>query len=180
MPLHEAPEVGVQTPESLPHLERRLGVGDGGFDFEAIADDARIGEKRSDLPPIVAGNLLGIEPIHGLAVVLALLQDGLPAQPRLRPLQNQELEEPPVIVKRDPPFPIVVGESQFGLRPRAAPQQRLSVHQVLPRRDVRRISCPLPASGLAGYSPAPRLPQPAFLLTQCGAGGTGWFSSLRA
>ena len=52
---------------------------------------------------------LGIE---GGAVVLALLEDRLPAQPGLGALQDQKLEQHTVVLERHAPFLIVIGNHQ--------------------------------------------------------------------
>ena len=71
---------------------------------------------------VEARDLRGVEAGEGLAVVLALAQDGVPAQAGLRGLQGQELEERAVVVDGDAPLVVMVGDV-VGLRevdPRAA------------------------------------------------------------
>jgi hypothetical protein len=73
-----------------------------------------------------SGNLRGIEPCEGAPVVLALVEDGFPRQSRLRALEDQELEEHPVVVHRHAPFRVVVGDAERRLRPGAALDHQIS------------------------------------------------------
>ena len=69
-------------------------------------------------------HLRGIEPGESLAVRLALLQHRQPVQPGLRPFQNQEFEERPVVVNGDAPFAVVIFGEQRAGGPRAADSLR--------------------------------------------------------
>src|SRR5438045_6554057 len=37
--VHEAPQIGIERTELIADVERRSGVGDGGLDLHAVADD---------------------------------------------------------------------------------------------------------------------------------------------
>lgn len=76
--------------------------------LEAVADDPRIFQQRVDLPLSVPGHLLHVEPVERLDVAISSFQYRDPAQPRLRPLQHQKLEQPPVVMDRHPPLRVVV------------------------------------------------------------------------
>lgn len=90
--------------------EIRAGVGDSGVDLQAITDDARIGEELFDFGRGVAGHAGGIEVVEGLAIRLALFEDGVPGETGLGPLEVEKLEEGAIIAKRDAPFGVVVGD----------------------------------------------------------------------
>lgn len=93
---------------------------------------ARRGEYGRDanrlvwLRDVLDGVSNGVEMVEGDAVILALLQDGMPAQAGLRAFEHEHLEEVPVVVRGHAPFLVVVGEVEFIGGPRAASQ--LPVH----------------------------------------------------
>ena len=114
------PDVGIECAKFLLQLQKCLCIPNRGFDFQAVADDAGIGEQLANLPLVVAGHLLGIETVEDFAVALALAQDGVPAQPGLGPLQDEELEEFAVVVDRHAPLRVVIRNVDGVLRPGAA------------------------------------------------------------
>jgi hypothetical protein len=61
-----------------------------------------------DARQIEGGHLNRIEPGQGPPVALPLAQDGQPAQPRLSPFQDQELEQDALLVHRHAPLAVVV------------------------------------------------------------------------
>ena len=79
--------------------ERRCAFVNGGCDLQAVAHDAGVRQqRRRSWRRHRARHLARVEAVEGLAIVVALVQDGGPAQARLRAFENQELEEHPVIV----------------------------------------------------------------------------------
>jgi hypothetical protein len=75
--------------------------------------DARNVDDRgfdTDLPLVVAGDLPWIEPVERATVGVPLAEDGAPAQTRLRSFEDEELEEEAIVVYRDAPFFVVVGD----------------------------------------------------------------------
>ena len=81
---------------------------DSGFDFEAVANDAGVEEQTVNVFLSVAGDTRDLEVVKGLSVVPPLLQNRQPAQPGLRPFQNEKLKKASVIMNRNAPFSIVV------------------------------------------------------------------------
>ena len=53
--------------------------------------------------------VLRVETVEGCSVVLALAQHGVPGEAGLRSLEDEKLEEPPVVVDRHTPLLVVVG-----------------------------------------------------------------------
>src|SRR5258708_21719397 len=117
----ELPEVVVERAQGGADLKVGLGVGNEGLHLEAISDDAGILHQAPAFGGSVADHFLGVETVERYAVSLALAQDGDPAQARLRAFQAQHLEERAVVIQRQPPLAIVIGEVQAVRRaPRAA------------------------------------------------------------
>src|SRR5436189_44629 len=54
--------------------------------------------------------LIASETGEGPAVVVALVEDRRPGEARLGAFQDQELEEPPVVVHRHAPFLVVISQ----------------------------------------------------------------------
>jgi hypothetical protein len=70
------------------------------------------------LPPVVARYPRGIEFVERFTVVVALLEDRIPAEASLRAFENQEFKEHTVVVNGLAPFFIVIMNGQFVVRPR--------------------------------------------------------------
>ena len=72
---------------------------------------SRVGER---------GDRVGIEARERAAVALALVEDGAPAQSRLRAFEREQLEQRGVVVRRHAPLVVVVGDHErLGARPLA-------------------------------------------------------------
>src|SRR5258708_8733679 len=84
-------------------------------------------EQLRGLPPVVAGHLLHLETVKCDAVVCPLVENGLPAQTRLRAFQNEELKEHAVVVDWYAPFLIVIANHQFAARPGTADKRGIGV-----------------------------------------------------
>ena len=119
--IDEFPQQRVQRTVALAHGKRRTRVGDRRLDLQPVAHDAGVGHQALDVGRGVTGDLVSVEIVEGAAVVLALLQDRDPAQPRLRTLEHQHLEEVTVVVVGHAPFEVVVGGvERIGAAPGAA------------------------------------------------------------
>jgi hypothetical protein len=92
LPPDKAPDKPIKTAEFLLHFQKCPGVGNGRFDFQPIADYAGIFEKILYFNRIIFGDFLGGEIVEDLTVVLAAVENRLPRQTGLRPLENKEFE----------------------------------------------------------------------------------------
>ena len=119
---HELPDVFVERTKRLLDVEEGFRIAYRGCDFEPVANDAGVAQQAFELAPIVASDALRVEAIEGGAVVLAFLQDGVPAETGLRAFENEELEESAVIVLRQSPLFVVIADRQRVARPGAADQ----------------------------------------------------------
>ena len=88
LPTDELPDVAVKSPELSLYRQECLRVGNCGSNFQTIAHNAGVGEKRPGFPLVIAGDFRGIEPVERSAVILALVEDCLPAQTGLCTLQD--------------------------------------------------------------------------------------------
>ncbi len=62
----------------------------------------------------------GSKPAKASRYAVALLEDRLPAQAGLRPLERDELEEHAVVVDGHTPFFVVIGDAERRARPAAS------------------------------------------------------------
>src|SRR2546426_11297846 len=106
------PDMGVERPELLAHREQRLRVADCRRDLHAIAHNPRIAEQARDIVLAVTGDFLEVEGVERPAVVLALVEDGVPAEARLGALEDEHLEEMAVVVRGHAPLFVVVAEHE--------------------------------------------------------------------
>jgi hypothetical protein len=117
----ELPGVAIEAAELALDRKERPGIGNRGLELEPIAHHARVAHERPQFARAEAGDLRGVESREPAAVVLALLQYRVPGKARLRAFQDQELEQPAVIVQRNAPFPVVISDLQLvDFAPRAA------------------------------------------------------------
>ena len=104
----EAPDVPIETAVLLLHVEKPPRVGDGRFDFQAITDDALVSHQARNVGLTESRHFPHIEVLERLPEIVALAQDGNPAQPRLKALQGQHLEDLPIVMDRHAPFPVMI------------------------------------------------------------------------
>src|SRR5712692_9223229 len=108
--VHEAPEIGVERAEFPPDFEKGTGIADRRFDLEAVAHDSGIGHQSLHVACAEARDLCGVEPGESPAVIVALVEDRRPGKSRLGAFEDQELEQPPVVVHRHAPFLVVIAQ----------------------------------------------------------------------
>ena len=124
-PAGELPDVCVEAAEFALHFQKRPRVRNRGRNFQAIANDARIGEQGAHFSCVVPRDFGSLETVEDLAVALALPQDRLPTESRLRALKDQEFEQAAVVVDGHAPLFIVVASHGVALRPMASAPGRL-------------------------------------------------------
>jgi hypothetical protein len=83
-------------------LQRAAGVVDHRLDLAAVADDAGILQQPFDIAFVEAGNAREIEAVERGAEIVALHQDGAPAQARLEAFERELFEQPPIVVHGKP------------------------------------------------------------------------------
>ena len=108
----EIPNEIVEGAEFFLNLQEGFGVGDGGLDFEPIADDAGILEQDADFLGVVASDFGGIEATEEFAVTFALLENGVPAEASLSAFEDEEFEPAVVVVDGNAPFFVVVSDAE--------------------------------------------------------------------
>lgn len=104
----EAPQPVREAPALLPDLQEHAGVGDRRLDLPPVPDDPGVRHESLHVVLPVGGDLHGVEAAVRLAERLPLVQDALPRQPGLEALQEEHLEQPPVVPDGDPPLRVVV------------------------------------------------------------------------
>src|SRR4029077_6589944 len=114
---NEAPEISVETSEFLSNGEEVFRVLDCSCDFQAIPHDSIVAEQPQNVALAVARDLFRAKSIELFSVVLAFLQNRIPAQAGLCAFQNKKLEEHPIIVYRNAPFLIMISNGRFSRGP---------------------------------------------------------------
>ena len=115
--IYELPDVIFETTEFFFHFQKLLRVSDGGFDFEAVADDAWVVHQLLFLFFIIFCDFPGVEIIEGFPVILPFIQHDFPAQTCLCAFQNQKFEKLAVIVHRDTPFLVMIADHDVTFTP---------------------------------------------------------------
>lgn len=112
----------IERPVLAPHREQRARVADRRADLTGVTYDSGIAEQAPHVPRGEARDLHGIEPRERAAVPVALVEDRLPREAGLCAFEDEQLEEPAVLVDGDTPLPIVVHDiARVGeVDPRAA------------------------------------------------------------
>src|ERR1700681_4676218 len=108
--LDEAPDESVETAELLLHRQQGAGVADGALDLETITYDGGVFQQRIDATAVESCNPDRIEFGKGTAITVALVENRLPGKPGLGAFQHQKLEQPPIVMKRNAPFLVVIGK----------------------------------------------------------------------
>jgi hypothetical protein len=111
------PDVAVEAAELFLHSEERFRVADCGRDLQLVANNPGIGQQLCDLLLIEARDAARIKTAECTAIVLAFIENRVPAQPGLSAFEDEKLKERPIIVNRDTPFFIVIPDREFVRRP---------------------------------------------------------------
>ena len=102
------PDVGCKGAE-LPHkLGAAAGVVDGRVDLGPVADDSGVSHQPTCVASAETGDKLRVEPAKRGAEVLALAEDGQPAEARHEAFEHQLLEQALVVIDRPAPLHVVV------------------------------------------------------------------------
>ena len=108
--VHLCPEPLGEAAVLLLDREEGARVEGDGFEFAAMADHAGIGHERVDLLGVEACDLTDVEVREGFAVVVPLLQHGDPGQAGLGAFEDELFEEQAVVMRRHPPFVVVISD----------------------------------------------------------------------
>src|SRR5262249_41285780 len=103
-----APEKSRQRARLLDHLARATRVVDHGLDLTPMANNAFILQQARDVAFPVARDLVEVEAMEGGAEILALSEDGAPAQARLEPFEAELLEQAKVVLDRKAPLGVMI------------------------------------------------------------------------
>src|SRR5207249_199695 len=92
--------------------------------LQAVADNARISQQASHISLSESRHFSRVEVLERLSEVVSLAQDDDPAQPRLKALQDQHLEDLPILMDRHTPLLVMI----------------LTVQRILPTPPTPRLS----------------------------------------
>ena len=113
LPVDERPEVRVEAALALLRLEDARRVVHRRLDLQPVADDPGIGEQALDVLRAEARDDRRIEARERAPIALALVEDRRPRESCLRALEREHLEQMDVVVRRDSPLLVVVGDHQL-------------------------------------------------------------------
>src|SRR6266481_580661 len=97
----EGPEISVESSEFFSHLEEPFRVLDCGCDFQSVPHDPIVAEQPLNVALAVASDLVRAKSIERFLVVVAFLQNRIPAQSGLCTFQNEKLEEHSIVMHRN-------------------------------------------------------------------------------
>src|SRR5438132_8139573 len=89
---HKAPDVPIEAAELFLDFQEAPRVGNGPFDFQAVANDTLVFHQACKVRLAESRHLPRVEALERLPEVIALAQDDNPAQPRLEALKGEHLE----------------------------------------------------------------------------------------
>lgn len=130
LPSDKPPKVRVKTAKFPLRRQERLGVDDRRSHLEPIADNPRIRHQPCDHRRRVPRHLRRVKSIERPPIALPLLEDRLPTEPRLRPFEDQELEQHLILMLRHAPFLIVVNDVQLRGCPAATTRKISGRHNI--------------------------------------------------
>jgi hypothetical protein len=119
----EAPHVRIEASELVLNREKGFRVAYSAVDLELVANNARISQQPLDTCGCETGHRSGIKTGERAAICLALVQDGLPTQSRLRAFEREKFKEDAIVVDGYTPFEIVIRDAER----RAAQAQRTTL-----------------------------------------------------
>src|SRR5437773_5481735 len=131
---------------TLDQLLGSAGIVDDGLDLAPMPDDPLVLHQPINITLGVTSDSIEIETVKSRSKVLALGEDGSPAQARLEAFQAEFLEETEIIAHRESPFGVVIVEKlRCGCAPTApglaVRSQYGGVHALRPG-STRPVSSP--------------------------------------
>ena len=117
---NEGPDVCVEASELALHGQKVFRVCDRTIDFEPVSNDTRIPQKAGDAIVSESRDFGRIKAGKRGAIGFTLVENGLPAQARLRSFEREELEQYAIVMNGRAPLGIVIRNRQRRPRPRAA------------------------------------------------------------
>src|SRR2546427_4455546 len=157
-PVHVAPEPGIERALGALDLEERARVAHGRGDLAAVAHDALVAQQRAEAGAAEPRDALGVEPGEGAAIGLALGEDRRPGEPRLRALEDEELEEPAVGGAGGAPLAVVIADHRRRAGGPRAAAGRQSPAPAAPANEAQTTRNPAPPNRVT--APSHRLPAP--------------------
>ena len=106
---NKLPDIFIETAVLLLNCQEGFSVGNGGRNFETVADNARIIHQTFEFAFIESGDLNRVELGEGFAEVFPFVEDSRPGEARLKAIENDELEKLLVVMERSAPLAIVIG-----------------------------------------------------------------------
>ncbi len=141
MSADEVPDIGVETSELLLDRQKCSCILNGRCDLRSVADETRIEQQSLQFGLVVSRDTSWVEATEGAAIVLPLIENGRPTQSGLGAFEDQELEQPAIIVLRDAPFFVVVRDVRFASGPTTARSIcQVCIHRMNSKQRVRRNS----------------------------------------
>jgi hypothetical protein len=92
--------------------EQRPGVADRRLDLQPVAHDPGVLHQADRVALTEPSHGRRVEAPEGVAIALALAEDRHPRQPRLRAVERQLLVPAAVVVDRNAPLLVVIGDHQ--------------------------------------------------------------------
>src|SRR6266496_1825485 len=127
LPFHKLPDVRVETAEFFLYAKKGKCIGNGGGNLELVPDDAGITQQPFHFPSVITRHALRIESLECFPVVLAFIENRIPAQSSLRALENEKFKQLAILVYGHAPFFVMIAEQEPAIRPPAANRLRLVV-----------------------------------------------------
>ena len=109
------PDVPIEGPERFLQLKKSPGIRNCGLDFETIPDNPRIVKQRRFFSVVKLCNFHRIKSGKGAAIAFTAKKDSRPGQTRLCPFQDQHFKVAAIIMNRNAPFFIMIG-NKVGFR----------------------------------------------------------------
>jgi hypothetical protein len=107
-PVNKAPDAAGKAAKLFLDFNEGQGIGDGGFDFKAITDDAFILHKTFHIFCVHLAHFANIKILKSFPVILPALEDCGPAQTCLGPFENQEFKQDLIVMNGLTPLLIMI------------------------------------------------------------------------
>jgi len=104
----KTPKIGCQRSKLLAQFKGPVGIVDRRADLALVPNNARIEHQPLDIGLTKLRHPIHVKCSKGLAKGFTFVQDGQPAQARLKPFEADFLKKPAVIADRKSPFVVVV------------------------------------------------------------------------
>lgn len=138
--VNECPDILIKAADLLLDQKKSLRIGNGRLNLKSVPNDPGVAQQASYFSCVVPGDCHWVKVIKGRPESIALLKNGVPTQPGLRPFKDEKFKQPSIVVYGDAPFLVMVLGQEWVGGPGTSCRCRPTRHQSLSRLSISTMT----------------------------------------